>query len=240
MFRRGFTLIELLIVIATIAMLLAILLPALLAAREVALKAQISNNLRQVGLGLHKYVAIHEGLLPARAIFDIQGKPLLSWRVLLLPLLGEGKLYEQFHLDESWESDHNKPLIARMPSIFQDPRRPSDGTTTFLAAVGNGLSFEGNTPLTISDLREGASNTIMVVQASHERAVPWTKPDDLEVDPAMPNAELGDAGRDGFEALFVDGSVRTISKAIDAAVFKALFTRGSTATTSALSGPEDR
>jgi prepilin-type N-terminal cleavage/methylation domain-containing protein len=240
MFRRGFTLVELLVVMATIGMLLAIVFPALLAAREAALTAQCSNNLRQLGLALHKHIAIHEGVLPARAIFDKQGKPLLSWRVLLLPLLGEGNLFEQFHLDESWDSDHNRPLIARMPPVFQDPRRPSDGTTTFLAVTGKGLSFEGNTPLTINDLRDGTSNTIMIVQANHERAVPWTKPDDLEVDAAMPNAGLGDAERNGFEAFFVDGSVRTISKAIDATVLKALFTRVSTATTSALSGSGDR
>src|SRR5204863_3386120 len=113
--------------------------------------------------------------------FDKRGKPLLSWRVEILPFIEENELFKQFHLDEPWDSEHNKALIAHMPRVFQDPRRPPGDTTTFLAPVGKGLAFEGDKPLKINSFTDGTSNTIFIVQANDDRAVPWTKPDDLEV-----------------------------------------------------------
>jgi Protein of unknown function (DUF1559) len=196
-------------------------------AREARLAAErnpTTNKMRQIGLALHNYLSEHR-TFPARAIFDKQGKPLLSWRVQILPMLEQNNLFQQFHLDEPWDSEHNKPLVAKMPAVFHDPRRPHDGTTTFLAVVGKGLAFEGDKPIKITDFFDGTSDTVLLVQANDERAVPWTKPDDLEVGLAKPKAGLGDAEPNGFAALFADGSVRTISKSIDAKVLKALFTR---------------
>ena len=123
------------------------------AERDMAIAAQAAadrnptmSKMRQIGLALHNYRSAHQ-TFPARAIFDKQGKPLLSWRVQILPMLEEDALFKQFHLDEPWDSEHNKPLVAKMPAVFQDPRRPPDGTTTFLAVVGKGLAFEGDKPL---------------------------------------------------------------------------------------------
>jgi hypothetical protein len=201
------------------------------AERDMAIAAQAAaernptmSKLRQIGLALHNYHSAHQ-TFPARAIFDKQGKPLLSWRVRILPQLEENNLFKQFHLDEPWDSPHNKALVAKMPVVFQDSRRTSDGTTTFLAVVGKGLAFEGERPLKIQEYADGASNTVLVVHANAERAVPWTKPDDLNVELTKPMAGLGTAEPNGFAALFVDGSVRVLPKTIKPDTLKALFTR---------------
>jgi hypothetical protein len=79
-----------------------------------------SENLKQLGTALHAY---HDkfGHFPPAASYDLQGKPLLSWRVHLLPFLGEDKLYQEFHLNEPWDSDHNKKLLSRMPAVYRTP-----------------------------------------------------------------------------------------------------------------------
>src|SRR4249919_3311122 len=120
--RAGFTLIELLVVIAIIAVLIALLLPAVQAAREAARRAQCVNNLKQIGLAMHNYHDVKNGLPPS-AIVDKQGKPLLSWRVAILPYIEQQPLYDKFKLDEPWDSPNNKDLIQYMPSIYMCPSR---------------------------------------------------------------------------------------------------------------------
>ena len=117
--KRAFTLIELLVVIAIIAVLIALLLPAVQAAREAARRSQCVNNLKQIGLAMHNYHA-QQNKFPGAAITNKQGKPLLSWRVAILPLLDQQGLYEKFKLDEPWDSPHNRALLTsilfRLPS----------------------------------------------------------------------------------------------------------------------------
>ena len=182
------------------------------------------SKMRQIGLAMHNHLSMHREF-PARAIFDKQGKPLLSWRVQILRLVDEEELFKQFHLDEPWDSEHNKALIAKMPAVYAKPGRPRDGKTVFLAPVGKGLAFEGTKGRRIQDFTDGTSNTVLLVEANDDHAVEWTKPDDLEVDLAKPFAGLGNAEPNGFAALLADGSVRIISKSIKATVLKALFTR---------------
>jgi prepilin-type processing-associated H-X9-DG protein len=173
---------------------------------------------------LLNYESTHQQF-PARAIFDKQGKPLLSWRVQILPFIEQDALFKQFHLDEPWDSEHNKALLGQMPQIFQDPHRPQGTTTNYLAVVGKGLAFEGDTPLKIQQFTDGTSNTVLVVQTNDDRAVPWTKPDDLEVDMAKPLDGLGDAEPTGFSAAFADGHVMLLSKSISAETLRRLFGR---------------
>jgi len=211
--------------IAVIGILIALLLPAVSAAREAARRAQSQNNLRQIDLALLSYETAYQRF-PARAIFSKDGKPLLSWRVQILPFVDEDNLYKEFHLDEPWDSPHNLPLAARMPQVFADPSdpgNPADGKTHYVAPVGKGLMFDGDKGITIADITDGTSNTIMVVEA--DKSVVWSKPDDLEVDLSKPMNGLGNLRPLGFNAVFADGHVSLISNTIDAASLKALFTR---------------
>ena len=69
---------------------------------------------------MHNYDSTH-GSLPPHAIYGKDGKPLLSWRVLILPYIEEQALYEQFHLDEPWDSPHNEPLLRQIPRCYRSP-----------------------------------------------------------------------------------------------------------------------
>ncbi len=210
--------------IATIGVLVSLLLPAVQAAREAARRSQSTNNLKQIGLALHNYYDAHKAL-PARAIFDKNGKPLLSWRVQILPYIEQDALYRQFHLDEPWDSEHNKKLIPQMPAVYQNPSAPRrPGMADYLAVSGKGLMFDGTKGRSFAEVRDGTSNTIMVVEADPQRAVIWTKPADWEYNDRKPLDGLGNSHPGGFNVLFGDASVRFISKTIDPKTWHALLT----------------
>ncbi|MCC7085421.1 MAG: DUF1559 domain-containing protein [Pirellulales bacterium] len=208
-------------------MLASLLMPAIQASREAAHRNASQNNLKQIALGLLNYADKHKHL-PAVANFDKQGKPLLSWRVHLLPEAEEAALYKEFHLDEPWDSDHNKKLIDRMPAVYKHPKLHEVGKTVYLAVVGEGAAFEGNDGLSLQNFTDGTSNTIMVVEVAPEKAVPWTKPEDWEFDPEkdVDVSEFGGLWEGGiFNAVFVDGHVAALTNFIEPELLKKLITR---------------
>ncbi len=210
--------------VATMGVLVALLLPAVQAAREAARRAQSINNLKQLGLAMHNYHDVNRRF-PARAVFDDDGKPLLSWRVLMLPYLEEQQLFEEFRMDEPWDSEHNRKLIDRMPAAFHNPSSTAEpGKTVYLAPVGEGTLFDGSKGKSFAEIRDGTSNTIMLLEANDSEAVVWTRPDDWQYDPSRPMAGLGSAHPGGFSAAFADGSVRFLADSLDPEIFKALLT----------------
>jgi hypothetical protein len=212
---------------ATVGAVTALLLPAVQVSRDTARRVAGMNNLRQIGLAMLNHETANNAL-PAAAICDKEGKPLLSWRVALLPYLAEKELFEQFHLDESWDSEHNKKLLEKMPRIFASPgdAAAKPGMTRYLVPTGAGTVFpkpDGATRL--STVIDGCSKTILCVEAEAAKAVAWTRPDDLAVDPKQPHAGLRDARPQGFLAVFIDGSVRIIPRDVEADALNAMFTR---------------
>jgi hypothetical protein len=186
------------------------------------------NNLRQLLRASHIYADTGGGQLPATATYDKQGRALLSWRVQLLPFLKQDKLYRQFHLDEPWDSEHNKKLIPMMPPVFALAKSPLNalGKTVYLAPTGKGLAFEGTKGLRFpSAFVDGTANTILFVEADDAHAVIWTKPEDLAVDLNNPQKGLGRHFGPGFLVGMLDGSARFVSAYVDKATLKALFTR---------------
>jgi hypothetical protein len=205
---------------------LAAVLPKLIGrARRAAEQVRSANNLRQLGIAMHVYMDNNKSF-PAAASYDKQGKPLLSWRVHLLPHVGESSLYKEFHLDEPWDSEHNQKLIAKIPAIYQSGNRifTAAGKTRYLAPLGKDTIFPGNKAITIKDITDGTSNTIMLVEVVPARAVVWTKPDDLKIDPKKPLIGLVDKNKQ-FQVLFADASVRMLPADIDPMKLWALFTR---------------
>lgn len=204
--------------------------PAVRAAREAARRSVRVNNFKQIALAMHNYHDAKKSFPPA-ASYDAAGKPLLSWRVMILPYIEQQELYNQFHLDEPWDSEHNRTLIPKMPALFADPEMPdlaAAGRTTTLLPVGEGTAFEGREGKSYRDIPDGTSNTILAVEVVAERAVPWTKPEDWEVDLADPLRGVrrpeGEKRGGVFTAAYCDGSVRVIHSNIDPTAFKGLLT----------------
>ncbi len=187
------------------------------------------NQLRYQAIAMHNFHQDHRSLPPS-ASFDDNGKPLLSWRVHVLPYLGNeaAALYQRFHLNEPWNSPHNKALIAQMPKVFQDPRGKvkEPGMTRIVVPIGKGFVFDGSeTGVRFRDIRDGTSNTIMMIEAAPESAVIWTRPVDLVIDPKNPLKGVVAAAESHFNVLAVDGAVHRIPSTIDKKKFMALLTR---------------
>jgi hypothetical protein len=186
-------------------------------------RIQGTNNLKQIALAMHNFHSVYNHLPPA-ATYDNRGKPLLSWRVQLLPFLEADELYKEFHLDEPWDSDHNKKLLDKMPRVYADPNhKGKTHLTPYQVFVGKGAMFEGKTGVSLANVPDGTSNTILVVETRPE--VPWTKPEDLPFDVDKPLRKLGGLQPDGFQAAFADGSVHFVKKTASEKTLKILIGR---------------
>jgi hypothetical protein len=185
---------------------------------------EILAALNQIGDAFQKFHAAH-GAMPPAAIFSTDGKPLLSWRVALLPYLNEDALYQQFKLDEPWDSQHNRPLLAKMPSVYAPRRGPTPAepySTYYQVFTGKdapfnltaGLvakadrRFEGTFGPRFADVTDGTAQTFLVVEAS--QAVRWTQPSDLVYDAGKPLPSLGFGDR--FYLALFDGSAHFMKK----------------------------
>jgi prepilin-type processing-associated H-X9-DG protein len=206
---------------AQVAVLSALVLPAVQAARAAAQRTQGMNSLKQVALAMLTYEAAQRRF-PARAIVDKQGKPLLSWRVRILPYIEQQALYDKFKLDEPWDSPNNRELIKLMPSVYGQPN--PEGKTNILVPVVKGTLFGEAEGVTIAKIKDGSSFTILAVEADDARAVVWTKPADLELNLDNPLLGLGALRPGGFNAAFADGHVDFLKSTINPAVLRALFT----------------
>ncbi len=204
---------------ATVGVLVALLLPAVQSAREAARRMQSVNNLKQIALAMHNYHDTYKKF-PPPANFNAAGKPLLSWRVHILPFIDQQQLYKQFHLDEPWDSPNNKPLIDQMPPIYRNPSSPAPANrAAYLVPIGTGSIFANPKGTSIRQITDGTSNTIMVVEVDPNSSVIWTKPRDLAYNPQRPLQGLGKAHPGGFNVALADGSVRFISNNVDPRVF---------------------
>jgi hypothetical protein len=199
----------------------ALLLPAVAKAREAARTAQETNALRQFALA-----ALNNESATKMLPDDIRGKdgkPLLSWRVRVLPYLEQQQLYNQFKLDEPWDSPNNRPLLDQMPVIYQSPSGGPANKTRFLGFKGEHTLFPPEGKMQLRKITDGTSNTLLFVEVIPDKAVEWTKPADIDFDPAKPFAGL-QSPQGFFLAAFCDGSVQRLSLGIGDEAMKALVT----------------
>ncbi|MBX3399835.1 MAG: DUF1559 domain-containing protein [Gemmataceae bacterium] len=193
---------------------------------QAAARANTVNNLKQLALAMHNYDSSF-GSMPPAAILGKKGKPLLSWRVAILPYIEQDNLYKQFKLDEPWDSEHNKKLLENnpMPRVFEivGTTKPGSKETHMQVFRGNGAMFDLVQGVKITQIADGTSNTFMIAQG--KTAVPWTKPDDIEYDPKKNPHEFFLWIGDITNIAFGDGSVRTIAKTIKPATLHAHITK---------------
>jgi hypothetical protein len=182
------------------------------------------RNLMLIGLGMHNITAVNGGRLPAAAIRK-GDRALLSWRVAILPYIEEYPLYQRFHLDEAWDSPHNKRLLKEMPRTYAPVARvdPLPFTTHFQAFVGPGSVFDGKEGTNIMDVVDAFKPTLMIAEA--DQPVLWTKPEDIPYDSADRLQKLGGPFTDGTYVCFADGSVRFVKRTITPEKLRALITQ---------------
>jgi hypothetical protein len=148
--------------------------------------------------------------------------------VAILPYLDDDAkaVYEDFYLGEPWDSPRNKQLIEKMPKVFRCPAsRSPAGTTIYQTPRGIRTAFPGAEGIPISKFTDGTSMTIAIVEVNDTLAVPWTKPDDWNLNLAKPSGGLGGHFEGGFLTEFCDGSCHFLPNTIKPEVLIALFTR---------------
>jgi prepilin-type processing-associated H-X9-DG protein len=219
-----------LVVVMFIGLMVALLVPAVSAAREAAKRAQCANNLKQISLAMTNYQETY-GCFPPAYIADKDGKPMHSWRVLLLPYLEQQQFYDQYRFDEPWDSLNNKKITDLAMRVFQCPDQsdPTKPTTGYVMIVGPHTLSNGPNSRKVSDITDGVSNTIMLVEVP-DSDIPWAEPRDLDfkqLDFKINSGKrpcIGSNHPRGAYVSFCDGSVHFLNDSIDPQIVKAMAT----------------
>jgi hypothetical protein len=154
------------------------------------------------------------GHFPPASVMGPDGKTPHSWRVALLPFLGEEQLYRKYDQNQPWDSEYNKKLLKKMPAAFRGDWRRSNNdeeeptNSRYYVLVGRGTVFEGPQGVKIQDITDGTSSTALIVGAN--RDIPWTKPEDIPFDPDKPVPDLGFRGY--LSVAFADGAIWAVQK----------------------------
>ena len=213
--------------LACIGILVGLLLPAVQAAREAARRMQCSNNMKQIALAMHNYESTYKAFPPAYTT-DANGKPLHSWRTLLLPYMEQQALYSQIDLNKPWDDPVNLPFSQVVIPTYACPSGHTDSPekTCYQVVVDPAGIFTGPVPCRLGTIVDGTSNTLLVTETESEAAVPWMSPNDTSL-PAFLSQGQGNRPNHtgGANAALADGSVRFFSSSLDANTAQALVTK---------------
>jgi prepilin-type processing-associated H-X9-DG protein len=226
--RSALTLVELLVILVIVVLVLALLSPLSRlghrGAREAARRNQCLNNLKQIAIALQNYELAH-GTLPPAYTTDANGKPLHSWRTLILPFMEEQTLYETIDLTKPWDDPVNAKACAVCLHCFQCPsNRDEDNLTTYLAVVTPDSCIRATEPRKLDEITDGEKNTLMVIEVDSKHAVPWMSPQDANEEIVMGKREdhVGAPHPNGMNAAYVDGHVDAIADECDPEIRRAL------------------
>ena len=181
----------LIVPVLVLAMLGVLLAPAVREARDAARRLNCNGHLCQISFALLNYEQAYHCFPPAY-ISDKNGKPMHSWRVLILPFIEEQTLYKQYNFNEPWDGPNNKKLLAQRPSIFACPSDETslqDGVTTnYIAVVGNNALWRPGKPRSLAELakHDQAKTTVMLVETA-DSGINWTEPRDFCLDEPKTN-----------------------------------------------------
>lgn len=204
-------------------LMILLLLPACRSARPAARRAQRVNNLKQIAMALRNYELAYDALPPAYTV-DAEGRPLHSWRTLILPYCEQEALYRTIDLAKPWNDPANARALATPVPGFRCPETTGpENTTTYLAIVAPNDCFLPRDPRRLAEITDPRESTLMMIEAGGENAVPWMAPVDADEPLVMgigPTTKLQHAG--GTNACFVDGSVRFMKATTPALMRRAL------------------
>lgn len=222
---RGFTLLELLVVLCILAVLVAILLPLRRTAGPAARQSQCRNHLRNIAIGLHEYHEVYQAFPPAYTV-DADGKPLHSWRTLLLPYLDQQSLYDKIDLTQPWDAPVNADAFQSAVYVYSCPAgKPLDNRTTYLAIIAPHSALRPRASCGMADIRDEAGHTALVIEVDRDHAVPWMSPQDADEALLLSqDAKAKLSHPNGFHAVFADGSVKFLNAKMDSAGRRSMMT----------------
>lgn len=211
--------------VGAIVLAIAFFLPAQRGVREPGRRSQCKSYLKQIGLALHNYYDHYDAWPPAYTV-DADGKPLHSWRTLLLPYLDQAPLYNMINFAKPWNAPENAHAYeSRIPG-YQCPSAIMPKTSTaYLAIVGNSCCFNPTQTRKFSEVTDGLSNTLAVIEVTPEQAVHWMSPLDayeelvLAIEPHTKQSHTG-----GTHVLVANGAVRFLPGTTSASTRRALLT----------------
>lgn len=222
----GFHFVEILLIAAILAVLVALLLPATRNGGGLAAKrAQCTNNMKQILLGLHNYHDTY-GTFPPPWTTDARGRRLHSWRTLLLPFVEKEALSKTIDLTRPWDDPANASAMKTIPDIYRcwSSNAPA-GFTPYLAIVGPRNAFRPDGSRTLDDFVDGASITVMLVDAGPASAVPWMAPRDGDEALFLGFNESTQLDHPtGMQVGFADGFVRNIRAGVPDKIRRAILT----------------
>jgi prepilin-type processing-associated H-X9-DG protein len=199
----------------------AFLLPATRSVREPGRRTQCASNLRQIALALHQYESVYKALPPAYTV-DVSGRPLHSWRTLILPYIEQEELHRSIDLSKPWDDAVNAKARETVVPLYRCPESTVPRKmTTYLAMVAPGGCFLPTTPRRLEEITDGTSNTLMIIEASEDNAVPWMAPIDADehlVLSLTPDSRLSHQG--GMNTAFADGAVRFLSASMKSSIWR--------------------
>ncbi len=196
-----------------------IMLPAVQQVRVAARRTETLNHVREILIGMLNYESMHEKFPACKPPQGVKGSG-LSWRVHLLPFLGHQHLYQQFDLDQPWDSPYNLALVDLMPACYTNPNVVlPPGKTTLVVPTSPAdanskdktLFVDGEMGVSFGAITDGSANTVMLLDVDTSDAVTWTQPTDWEFDPQNPKRALGGNWQGLFLVGLADGSVRSIN-----------------------------
>ena len=191
-----------------------------------------SNNLHNLALALQNYHDVY-GSFPPAYVADATGKPMHSWRVLILPFIEQKALYELYKFDEPWDGPNNSKLHGVSLPLYSCPAHTGkhpQTETSYVAVVGPRTVWPDEKTTRMSDITDGTGNTLLIVEA-HNAGIHWMEPRDLDyVQMPMAINPLRGSGISSHhptlaQAAFVDGSVRALSDNTPPATIRAVLTR---------------
>jgi hypothetical protein len=192
------------------------------------------QNLKEIALAFHNYHDTYQCFPPAY-VPDEDGKPMHSWRVLVLEFMRDPtakQVYKQYDFSQPWNSPRNLASASQIPSVYRSPfRRDSKLTTNYMVITGPGTIFEAGKRRSFRHVLDGTSNTLLAVEVVNSN-ITWTEPKDLDygVMPLSINAsQNGDCissdHPDGAFVALADGSVRLLPKDLSPGVLRLLIER---------------
>ncbi len=221
--KRSLSIWDAILALGTVVVLVAFLLPAVRQPRGASRRSQCKNNLKQIGLALHNYHEAHGQFPPAYTV-DENGKPLHSWRTLILPYIDQAPLYNTINLSKPWNDPANAKACVTAIPVYQCPSpKFSAAQTSYLAIVTSNSAMRPVEGRKMSEITDGLSNTMFVIEVPANRAVHWMSPQDADESLVLnfgPETKLDHSG--GVHALLGDGSVRFLSVNLPAETRRAL------------------